>query len=375
LQIEPQTIVRMDTDRQMNPACEATSPSVRILPTIHGPVTCTVTTDDAPPTFVAQTVATILSHPGSESTEGSCTPRQRQSQKAAIVELASGCISKSRVSPTSSDSFLDIIDVTTPSLSGGMPRDAVDRVHPVQLLNNNDNNNKSAIDWSRKATPPGQSLPQAKLIASSSLYRARSIGTLTRAFADTVRTPKRPVPANGARPGRSLPTTRRRPIPTTSTSCRPSTTNTIRLSTTGETSMVKSKSQPSFLTLPEPWARGTDEGIRAKTHNAAVATAGTNRKNTDDDRLKTIEGIEVVEEESYDDETLSEEEDEEEAATRQRIMDWVEQLEGLVFDKPPSPIIEDDAPPQTDTAIHIVYDGHIRYKVSVSRGHSSTDRK
>ena len=49
--------------------------------------------------------------------------------------------------------------------------------------------------------------------------------------------------------------------------------------------------------------------------------------------------------------------DEDDEMKRQRIEDWLQHLDNVVLDRPPSPVIDEDVPPQTDTAIHIVYDG------------------
>ena len=96
---------------------------------------------------------------------------------------------------------------------------------------------------------------------------------------------------------------------------------------------------------------------------SAVNTA--TRPTTSGDR----DGIGVVEEEEngdsdggyHDDDGEDDEnglsEDEEEAATRRRIEEWIIELRDFEFERPPSPDIEDDEPTQTDTAIHIVYDG------------------
>ena len=49
--------------------------------------------------------------------------------------------------------------------------------------------------------------------------------------------------------------------------------------------------------------------------------------------------------------------DEDDEMKRQMIQDWLQHLDTVVLDRPPTPIIDEDVPPQTDTAIHIVYDG------------------
>jgi len=116
--------------------------------------------------------------------------------------------------------------------------------------------------------------------------------------------------------------------------------------------MPKSVSQPSFLAI---LVAGTAVGGRSagpaagdrNTPNTGPADINDCLENNGDNNNDNTE-----EEEDDDDD-----DDEDDELKRQMVMDWLQHLESVVLERPTSPVIDADVPPQTDTAIHIVYDG------------------
>lgn len=137
------------------------------------------------------------------------------------------------------------------------------------------------------------------------------------------------------------------------TAARPSTTSRTRAA---QLTMTKSVSQPSFLAMlvsgtavPRPRDAGPAAGTRDHvTAGIPSRTAEDNiiestAKNDDDNNNNTNED--------------NNDDDDDDEMKRQWIEDWLQHLETVVLDRPSSPVIDEDVPPQTDTAIHVVYDG------------------
>jgi len=152
-------------------------------------------------------------------------------------------------------------------------------------------------------------------------------------------------------------TQQRRPLTTT---IRPSTTSKSA-KTTGVI-MTKSVSQPSFLAMlvagtavtgrdagPSAGARGH---LTAKTRNTTRADNNVEYTANNDDENNNNE-----EEEDDNGDDGGGDDDDDDELKRQRIHDWLQHLETVVLDRPHSPVIDEDVPLQTDTAIHIVYEG------------------
>lgn len=123
--------------------------------------------------------------------------------------------------------------------------------------------------------------------------------------------------------------------------------------------MPKSVSQPTFLAMlvsgtavsgrdASPASRARDHVVDHVVDRTPNARRGYNNNNNN------VESTSISEEENNNDD---DDDDAEEEMKRQRIKDWLQHLETVVLDRPSSPTIDDDVPPQTDTAIHIVYDG------------------
>jgi len=147
-------------------------------------------------------------------------------------------------------------------------------------------------------------------------------------------------------------TQQRRPATLT----RPSTTPKSARTTTALT-MTKSVTHPSFLAMlvsgtavakrdasPAAGARHhdvtartrhRDNNVQPSSNSEQDSNYNNNDNNQDDD----------------------DDDDEEDEMKRQRIHHWLQHLETVVLDRPSTPIIDEDVPPQTDTAIHIIYDG------------------
>jgi len=173
------------------------------------------------------------------------------------------------------------------------------------------------------------------------------------------RSPEPAAAAGGASRARSaMPPPRRQP--TASQQRRPPTTtaaryggNTAAAGPAGApTTMSKSASQPSFLamlvsgtavTAARPAATCARDHVTADTRRVDDNAESTAANNHNDDNNNN--------EDDQDDD------DEDDEMKRQRIEDWLQRLGTVVLERPPSPVIDDDVPLQTDTAIHIVYDG------------------
>ena len=161
-------------------------------------------------------------------------------------------------------------------------------------------------------------------------------------------------------PRRQLASSQQRRPPTT---IRPSTTTTSANNTAGALTMTKSVSQPSFLAMLVSGtavpgrdagpATGARNHVTARTPNTrrvdnnVECVANQNHADDDDNNNNKDEQQEEEEEEDDDDDVMK----------RQMIQDWLQRLETVVLERPPTPVIDDDVPLQTDTAIHIVYDG------------------
>lgn len=361
------------------------TPAVTTLPTLPG--------TDANPVAASN----ARRRPGSYSDSGHSnnTPR---SQTVAAIESTTATMRQrtnveSRTSPASNDSSLQpssrraalppqqqqqphpYLSLHHPAAIGSVPAETTHDEPASSRWQQQQQQQKSAggrrnVGWSNDVTSGGRSQGHGHQngggggttsTGGGPLFRARSIGTLTRAFAaETTTTPAasrityRPIgtaPVTAAASPVRLSTTA-----AAATSRRPATTTAT---TRSAGAMVKSRSQPSFRSLLDPYS------------------TGVGRDFVDHRRLRNIDGIEVVDEEdgnedraaAFDDDerccnvddedqlTDDDEEDEEETATRQRIVSWIDDMDGIVFERPPSPLIDDDTPPQTDTAIHIVYEG------------------
>lgn len=147
---------------------------------------------------------------------------------------------------------------------------------------------------------------------------------------------------------RQLTFTQQRPPPTMT---RPSTTPKSAR-TTGAMAMTKSVSHPSFLAMlvSGTAVAGRDAGpSECSRGHVAARTPNTRRGDNN------VESTANSEEENNNDD--DDDDDEEDEMKRQRIEHWLQHLETVVLDRPSSPIIDEDVPPQTDTAIHIIYDG------------------
>jgi len=304
------------------------------------------------------------SYPCSDSNDSNNTTSRQHGlhrpKRLAVVEVTPGDAVQSRTSPASNESshYSHYSNSRIPPLNGVANSHSATAAETctfkvIQLENTLSYGNQSSrrkVGWSREATAISnvhQHPARAETLGTvAALYRARSIGTLPQRLTDVPasRTQRNQAIPQVTGPGRSSMLA----VRTQQSVAKKQTTTTISKGlTTNKTSMVKSKSQPSFRTMLEPWSRDKE-----------VTRNGTKDH---EDKLRNIEGIEVVEEETCDDvddeEELSDDEDEEETATRLRIEEWLEQMEGLVFEAPPTPEIDDDSPLQTDTAIHIVYEG------------------
>ena len=153
-------------------------------------------------------------------------------------------------------------------------------------------------------------------------------------------------PACLARPAmaqRQLTFTQQRRPPTTT---RPVTTSKSA-KTAGATTMCKSVTHPSFLAMLVSGtavagrdAAGVRGHVTARTPNTRQADSNAESTTNNDDNNNN-----------------NEDDDDDDEMKRQRIEDWLQHLENVVLDRPASPVIDDDVPLQTDTAIHIVYDG------------------
>ena len=97
--------------------------------------------------------------------------------------------------------------------------------------------------------------------------------------------------------------------------------------------LVKSKSQPLFNMAAD--------GRRGRVGNANRVE--DNEEDDDEDDDDPYRGDAATEED--------------EISMRERIIDWLLQLDGELVERPISPLIIDDGPLQSDTALHVVYDG------------------
>ena len=111
--------------------------------------------------------------------------------------------------------------------------------------------------------------------------------------------------------------------------------------------MCKSVTHPSFLAMLVSGtavagrdAAGVRGHVTARTPNTRQADSNAESTTNNDDNNNN-----------------NEDDDDDDEMKRQRIEDWLQHLENVVLDRPASPVIDDDVPLQTDTAIHIVYDG------------------
>jgi len=107
------------------------------------------------------------------------------------------------------------------------------------------------------------------------------------------------------------------------------------------------------VTSPAVRSRG-DHVVVDRTPNSRLGGGGNNN-NIGESTSNSEEPNNNDDDDNYvvDDE----EDDEEDEMKRRRIENWLQDLETVVLDRPASPTIDEDVPPQTDTAIHIVYDG------------------
>lgn len=94
----------------------------------------------------------------------------------------------------------------------------------------------------------------------------------------------------------------------------------------------------------------TDKSKNDSRHNSGKNSSS----NLSQERLYTLEAM--GRQESSATETTAADEDEDDAFERDRIIQWLIGVESSAEEPPLQPDIEDD-PPQTDTAIHIVYEG------------------
>ena len=143
---------------------------------------------------------------------------------------------------------------------------------------------------------------------------------------------------------------------------RPAATTTVRPSTTpksgrtaGGLTMTKSVSQPSFLAMLVSGTAVSGRGAGARGHVTAK-TPNTERADNDAQCTETNDNGDDNNN-NNNNENDDDDDDEDDEMKRQMIEDWLQHLDTVVLDRPPSPIIDEDVPPQTDTAIHIVYDG------------------
>ena len=121
--------------------------------------------------------------------------------------------------------------------------------------------------------------------------------------------------------------------------------------------MTKSVSQPSFLAMlvSGTAVTGRDAGSPAGTRGHVTART-PNTKRVDNNMDYTAHNDDDINDNNNEDDE-DDGDDEDDEMKRQRIEDWLQHLETVVLDRPPSPVIDEDVPPQSDTAIHIVYDG------------------
>lgn len=120
--------------------------------------------------------------------------------------------------------------------------------------------------------------------------------------------------------------------------------------------MTKSASNPTFLAMLVSGraVAGRDSGPSTGARNHV--TSGGEHNNVQSIENKNDDDNNNNNENENDDED-ADDDDEDDEMKRQRIENWLQHLETVVLDRPASPVIDDDVPPQTDTAIHIVYNG------------------